>query len=153
MLMGCGGNDGNKKEQFKLKNHQTTGTKATIKNKGAKASQWVDLSNKGIGPIKSVRLPDEIDQTMAEHGAAVYNKMCTACHRPDKKFIGPPATGVLKRRTPEWVMNMLLNPDEMLKKDPIAKALLVEFYNAPMIDQNLTHEEARAVLEYYRTLD
>jgi len=153
MFMGCGGSSEEKNgEPIRLKNHQTTGTKAT-KTKGAKASQWVDLANKGIGPVKSIDLEDEIDHTMAERGAEVYKKMCMACHRPDKKFIGPPGKGVLKRRTPEWVMNMLLNPDEMLKKDPIAKALLIEFYNAPMVDQNLTHDEARAVLEYYRTLD
>ena len=75
-----------------------------------------------------------------------------ACHRPDKKFIGPAPKGVLERRTPEWVMNMILNPEEMVQKDPLAKDLLVEFNGSPMANQNLTEEEARAVLEYFRTL-
>jgi len=48
-------------------------------------------------------------------------------------------------------MNMILNPDEMVQKDPIAKALLAE-YLSPMANQNLTEEQARAVLEYFRTL-
>ena len=75
-----------------------------------------------------------------------------ACHKPDKKFIGPAPTGIFKRRTPEWIMNMILNPEEMTQKDPLAKALLVEFNGSPMANQNLTEEEARQVLEYFRTL-
>ena len=112
----------------------------------------IDLTNKGIGPIKSVTLNAEIDQSMATHGADVYKKMCTACHRVDKKFIGPAPTGILERRTPEWTMNMILNPDEMTQKDPLAKALLIEFNGSPMANQGLSEEDARAVLEYFRTL-
>ena len=42
--------------------------------------------------------------------------------------------GLLDRRTPEWVMNMILNPDVMEKQDPIAKKL-VEEYNTLMLNQ------------------
>jgi len=109
------------------------------------------MKNKGIGPITSVTLADEIDQDLAKEGAEVYVKMCSACHKPDKRFVGPAPLGILERRTPEWIMNMILNPDEMVQKDPIAKALLAE-YLSPMANQNLTEEQARAVLEYFRTL-
>jgi len=109
------------------------------------------MKNKGIGPITSVTLADEIDQDLAKEGAEVYVKMCSACHKPTKRFVGPAPAGILERRTPEWIMNMILNPDEMVQKDPIAKALLAE-YLSPMANQNLTEEQARAVLEYFRTL-
>ena len=49
-------------------------------------------------------------------------------------------------------MNMILNPDGMLKEDPIAKALLKEYNNAIMLNQNLSEEDTRAVAEYLRTL-
>ena len=49
-------------------------------------------------------------------------------------------------------MNILLNPTEMLQKDPIAKALLKEYNNIQMLNQNLSQEEARAIVEYLRTL-
>ncbi len=75
-----------------------------------------------------------------------------ACHKPDKKFIGPAPKGILAKRSPEWVMNMILNPEEMVQKDPIAKALLVEYNGSPMANQGLTEAEARQVLEYFRTL-
>ena len=116
----------------------------------ASAESW--KTNHGIGPIKSVDLSPEIDEALAAKGAEVYQAKCTACHKPDKKFIGPAPTGILDRRTPEWVMNMILNPEEMIQKDPIAKQLLIESNGSPMANQNLTEEEARSVLEYFRTL-
>ena len=112
-----------------------------------------DMSNKGIGPIKNIEIPEEIDPAMAEKGKAIFNSKCMACHKPDKKFIGPAPKGVLDRRSPEWVMNMMLNPEEMILKDPIAKQLLIEHNGSPMANQNLTEEEARQILEYFRTLD
>ena len=79
--------------------------------------------------------------------------MCTACHRPNKKFIGPAPLGIMeRRRTPEWIMNMILDPEGMVANDPLAKELLIEFNGSPMANQNLTEEETRAVLEYFRTL-
>jgi hypothetical protein len=49
-------------------------------------------------------------------------------------------------------MNMILDPEGMVTNDPLAKSLLIEFNGSPMANQNLTEEEARAVLEYFRTL-
>jgi hypothetical protein len=70
----------------------------------------------------------------------------------ERKLIGPAMKGIYERRSPEWVMNMLLNPAEMLKQDPIAKALLEEYNNVMMLNQNLSQEEARSISEYLRTL-
>jgi len=111
-----------------------------------------DLKNKGIGPISSVTLDAEVNSDLVKEGADIFKAKCSACHKPDKKFIGPSPAGILERRSPEWVMNMILNPDEMISKDPIAKQLLIDFNGAPMANQNLKEEEARAVLEYFRTL-
>ncbi len=110
------------------------------------------MSNKGIGPITEVKLGEGIDQKLAEEGKVVYEKNCTACHKVDKQYIGPAPKDILERRTPEWVMNMILNPTEMLQKDPLAKEVLAAANGAIMADQNLTEEEARAILEYFRTL-
>ncbi|MDO5655612.1 MAG: cytochrome c [Flavobacteriaceae bacterium] len=111
------------------------------------------MKNKGIGPVKELVLPETIDHAMAEQGKVIYEAKCTACHKPTEKFIGPPQKGLLDRRTPEWAMNMILNPEEMTQKDPIARQLLMEYNGAPMANQNLTEEEARQVLEYIRTIE
>ena len=68
------------------------------------------------------------------------------------KLIGPAMKGIYERRSPEWVINLLLNPTQMLKEDPIAIALLKKYNNILMLNQNLTQEEARAISEYLRTL-
>jgi len=152
LLMNCGGKEEKKEENFSYQKKATTEKKATPKAEKIVASKKVDLTNKGVGPITSLTLNDEIDQAMATQGEDIFKKMCTACHRVDKKFIGPAPTGIMKRRTPEWIMNMILNPDEMVQKDPLAKELLIEFNGSPMANQNLSEEDARAVLEYFRTL-
>lgn len=149
--LSCGGGE-EKKESKKVKlKSKTTEIKAPTKSKDL-ASKRIDLTTKGVGPIKSLKLETNIDQAMATHGADVFKKMCTACHRPAKKFIGPAPTGIMERRTPEWIMNMILDPEGMVKNDPLAKDLLIEFNGSPMANQNLTEEDARAVLEYFRTL-
>ncbi|PJA07707.1 MAG: cytochrome C [Flavobacteriales bacterium CG_4_10_14_0_2_um_filter_32_8] len=108
------------------------------------------MKNKGLGPISNIELAD-IDQAIVAEGLKIFTEKCTACHNVGKRFVGPDLTGVTTRRTPEWIMNMILNPENMVANDPIAKGLLGE-YIAPMANQNLTEEEARKVLEYFRTL-
>ncbi|WCO00687.1 c-type cytochrome [Psychroserpens ponticola] len=152
LLLSCGGKEEKKKESISYGRKEAPAKKETPKEKAILASKKIDLTNKGLGPITSVTLDSEIDQKMVKHGEEVYKKMCTACHRADKKFIGPAPTGILERRTPEWIMNMILNPEQMVKEDPLAKELLMEFNGSPMANQNLSKEDARAVLEYFRTL-
>ncbi|MDV7139841.1 cytochrome c [Maribacter sp. TH_r10] len=154
LMLSCGGKEEKKKEGFSVKQKKATTEQVAEVPVAteAKASERIDLVNKGVGPIKSVTLNETVDEAMAAEGKEVYDQMCLACHRIGKKFIGPAPNGVLERRTPEWVMNMILNPQEMVTKDPLAKDLLAEFNGSPMANQGLTEEQARAILEYFRTL-
>ena len=147
-IIGCG----EKKEDKKDGGFEISRTKKEDAPKEVSEGVPVDLSNKGVGPITSMEFDDEIDTELAAQGEATFNAICVACHMVDQRMIGPPMKGIYERRSPEWVMNMILNPDGMLKEDPIAKALLKEYNNAIMLNQNLTEEEARAVAEYLRTL-
>lgn len=142
LLISCGGGDG-KSAAERIKEQAQMEPADPFEN-------WE--SNNGVGPIKDLELPTEIDEQLAARGQEVYENMCTACHKAEKQFIGPSPKGILEKRTPAWVMNMILNPEEMVQKDPMAKALLIQFNGSPMANQNLTEEEARAVLEYFRTL-
>lgn len=147
MIASCGGKKEEKKDGFEVSRTKTEDTKAQ-----SKEGVPVDLDNKGVGPIKNLEFPDEINEEMAARGKGKFDAICVACHMIDQRMIGPALKGVYDRRSPEWVMNMILNPDGMLKEDPIAKALLKEYNNAIMLNQNLTEDEARDVAEYLRTL-
>ena len=127
-------------------------TQSASNNDNAATKTATDpMKDKGIGPVTSVTL-GAIDNAMVEAGKNIYNTKCTSCHNPTQKLIGPPQKGVLDRRTPEWTMNMILNPQEMLDKDPVAQKLLAEFNNVPMTNQNLSQDDARKILEYFRSL-
>ena len=147
LIASCGEKKEEKKDGFEVSRTKTEDTKAETKE-----SVPVDLDNKGVGPITNVEFPEEINDEMVARGKAKFDAICVACHMIDKRMIGPALKGVYDRRSPEWVMNMILNPDGMLKEDPIAKALLKEYNNAIMLNQNLTEDEARDIAEYLRTL-
>ena len=149
LAIGCG----EKEEKEKIKLTDNEQTKETVEDAVSTTAEVNDLDNKGIGPIQSVDLGDNLDTAMATNGAELFKNMCSACHKMDKKFIGPALSGVSERRSPEWIMNMILNPEQMIKEDPIAKKLLVESNMAVMANQNLSEEEARAILEYFRQYD
>ena len=108
------------------------------------------MQDKGVGPITNITLA-EIDETMVAEGKALFKAKCSACHKVSKRFVGPPMAGITKKRTPEWIMNMILKPEVMVVENAAAKKLLAE-YLAPMANQNLTENEARLILEYFRTL-
>jgi cytochrome c len=141
LFTACGGSgDGEKQSAEKSQ-----------KEKNTQDTQNDPMKNKGIGPVQSITL-GSVDQAMADEGQKIYMEKCSACHKAEEKFIGPAPKGIMERRSPEWIMNMILNPEEMIKNDPIAKQLLVDFNLAPMANQHLTQEQARKILEYFRTL-
>lgn len=111
-----------------------------------------DDEEMGIGPVKDVKVEPQINQDLANKGKQIFDVKCVACHKFDEKLVGPPLKGVTQRRKPEWIMNMILNPDQMTKENTIAKGLLGQ-YLIQMTFQNVTQEDARAIYEYFRTID
>lgn len=151
LLVSCGEKEEKgEKEEVQLGNYEKR--EVVEQHEKMPEADLIDMSNKGIGPIKNLELPDNIDQGMADKGKVNFDSKCLACHKSHKKFIGPAPVGIMDRRSPEWIMNMILNPSEMVQKDPIAKQLLIDHNGSPMADQSLTEEEARQILEYFRTL-
>ncbi|WP_158974752.1 cytochrome c [Cellulophaga sp. L1A9] len=147
LLASCGEKKEEKKDGFEM-NRAKTEKKTEV----TKEEVPVDMDNDGIGPFKNISFPAEIDTELAAKGEAKYSGICTACHMPNQRLIGPALSGVYERRNPSWVMNMIINPTEMIKEDPIAKALLKEYNNAIMLDNKLSEDDTRAIAEYLRTL-
>ncbi|UQD54968.1 cytochrome c family protein [Flavobacterium sp. K5-23] len=108
---------------------------------------------RGEGKYTSVEIGASLDQAMASKGEGVSNAKCTSCHKlTDEKLVGPGWKGVTERRTPEWIMNFITNPDPMIDKDPELQAQL-ELCLLRMPNQGLNDGEARDILEYMRKVD
>ena len=103
----------------------------------------------GIGPVTTEITLGPPDHAMAERGEKTFETKCSACHKFDEKYVGPALGGVLERRTPAYVMNMVLNPEGMYTRHPVAKQLLAE-HLTQMPNLGLSQDEAREVVEYFR---
>lgn len=104
--------------------------------------------NRGEGKFTKVEVGDKLDGAMATSGEKVFNVKCSSCHKlTEEKLVGPGWLGLTKRRTPEWIMNFITNPDPMIDKDPELQAQL-EICLVRMPNQNLTDDDARHILEF-----
>jgi len=107
----------------------------------------------GVGKFQHVDLTHPLDKKMIAEGKNVYDLKCASCHKlTDEKLVGPGWKDVTKRRAPEWIMNFVTNTDEMLEKNAAAKNLY-EVCLVKMPNQNLSDDDARAVLEFQRNND
>ena len=118
---------------------------------GSKDKEPNDGVDRGVGPVKHVDVGATVDQSMAAEGEKIFVVKCSACHKLDTKYVGPALRQVTKRRSPEWIMNMILNPDRMTKENATAKELL-GIHMTQMTNQNLQQADARKLLEYLRSV-
>lgn len=108
-----------------------------------------ELEN-GIGPIKEKITLGPIDNARVIEGKKIFEAKCSQCHKFDEKYTGPALRNITKRRTPEYILNNILNPEEMAEKHPEAKKL-VALHATKMTFQNVTKEDALNILDYLRS--
>jgi len=137
-VLACGGRD-------KTPPPPAASTPATT---GSDLTPW-QLTN-GIGPVTEPLTLGPINHEQAEEGQKLFEAKCSACHKLGERYVGPPLGGITEKVTPEFAMNMILNPQEMSTRHPVVKKLLGE-YMTQMPALGLTQEQARAVVEYLRT--
>lgn len=137
-FLGCGGSE----------SPDAAGADSTPATSAGAELTAVELEQ-GIGPVRDMVLGD-LDPAMAAEGETAFTMKCSACHQMADRYVGPRLGTVLARRRPEFVMNMMLNANEMVKQHPQVKEMLAQFYT-PMPVQVTDHDEARAILEYLRS--
>lgn len=125
---------------------------ACSKNDGGSAGGESAALAMGVGPVQQKMTLATLNPALVALGQKLFQEKCSACHKIGEKYVGPDLKGVTQRRSPEWVMNMVLNPQEMTQKDPVAKELLGTFLTQ-MTFQNVSQEDARAILEFFRQND
>jgi cytochrome c2 len=104
----------------------------------------------GIGPITGrIEISDELDQELVTKGRNIYEMKCEMCHSMVGRMVGPELGNVLDRRSPEFVMNFILNPGAMANDHPVGQEMLREYFTV-MPFQNVKEDEARAIVEFLR---
>jgi nitrite reductase (NO-forming) len=90
---------------------------------------------------------------VAVKGKLAFESKCLACHSiGGGEKLGPDLYAVSKRRPDAWLAKWLKSPDQMLKTDAEAKAML-DKYKVPMPDQNLSDVEIREFIAYFKWAD
>lgn len=125
----------------------------SCKGKEEEKSEISGPKQETVNEVKE-EAPPRINHELAEKGEELFKtKGCIACHTIGKgRLTGPDLAGVTERRKLEWIQNMILNPDQMLEKDAIARELLAT-YMVKMTNQNVKPEEAQAIIMYLREKD
>lgn len=108
-----------------------------------------ELQN-GIGPIKEKLEVGPVNASRAARGEELFTQKCATCHQLDGKKTGPALREITKRRSPEYVLNQILNPDQMGKLHPDGKQMVAQ-YMQYMTIQGITMDDARALLDFLRS--
>jgi cytochrome c551/c552 len=143
-LAGCGGSNTPKAGS----DQAATNTPATS---APSAGAMPDKSPLDVGPRAADQGPP--DAGAAAQGEKLFTtKGCSACHAFGRRLTCPDLAGVTHRRTAQWMQSQILHPEVMTKSDPISHALFAQFA-LQMPNQHLTEDEAKAVIEYFKTRD
>jgi nitrite reductase (NO-forming) len=128
---------------------------------------FANASQGAIGLISTEAAPPKTDlehhnmeasATPTEPGAVqgklAFESKCLACHSVGQgKKLGPDVAGVTRRRTDQWLTRWLKAPEKMLETDAAAKAMLKEYNNVPLPNQNLSEAEIAQYLKYFLWVD
>lgn len=98
--------------------------------------------------VKDVKI-GAFDPQLAAKGEQIFKMKCVACHQYDKRLVGPPLGDVVKRRSADYIISMIIAPEVMQEKNDTVKAL-VQKYLTKMTNQNVTVEDAKAIYEHLR---
>ena len=107
-----------------------------------------DLEHHNIPASSTPTDPDAVA------GKLAFESKCLACHSIGQgKKLGPDLAGVTKKRSDEWLTKWLKSPEKMLETDPDSKAMLKEYNNIQMPNQNLSDTEVRQFVKYFHWID
>ncbi|MBP8724388.1 MAG: cytochrome c [Saprospiraceae bacterium] len=83
----------------------------------------------------------------------LFKDYCKACHTIDQgKLVGPELKNIHEKRSEEWLIKWIRNPQAMLDaKDPDAIAIWEQFNKVPMTpNPNMTDDDIRGILAYIK---
>jgi len=90
------------------------------------------------------------DNAKYKKGKNLFNANCAACHRLDKKLIGPPLANIVGKKSKEWLHAWIKDNNAFRATgDADAKAIFKEYNGMPMTPfPQLSTEDIDAILFY-----
>jgi len=127
LLSSCGKNESGDSEQQAC----TPAERVAVLDQGPRAAQTVKLN-----------------ESLAERGRILFDdKSCSDCHTLGEAEMAPDLMGVLDRRTEDWLMMQITQPEWMNDHDPITRQLISDF-DLEMIETGVEEADARALLHF-----
>lgn len=85
-----------------------------------------------------------------QKGKSLFNANCAACHKLNKRAVGPALAGVSAKYDKEWLYSWIKNSTAMVKSgDPQAVAIYEEYNGSVMTSfPQLSNEDIDAILAY-----
>lgn len=69
----------------------------------------------------------------AANGKSLFNSQCAACHKLDKKVVGPALGDVTQRRETEWLLSWIRNNEELRSSGDADAVAIFEEYNGSIM--------------------
>ena len=84
-------------------------------------------------------------------GKKLFNANCAACHKLDKRLIGPPLKGIEKKHEREWLHAFIKDSQALIDSgDTLAIKVYEEYNRMPMMSYpQLSEEDISALLVYF----
>ena len=97
--------------------------------------------------LPSLSISQEAD---IQAGKSLFNANCAACHKLNKKAVGPALSGVTEKYDKEWLYSWIRNGTQMIKDgDPQAVAIWEEYNRAIMTNYpQFSDEQIDNILAY-----
>ncbi len=103
--------------------------------------------------IRKVNMSFPVNAMMVQKGQLVHKEKCAGCHTLDtQKTALKSLAGITRRRTPEWIMNMITGVSTTLESSAAAQQKL-EACPSRQTATRLNIEQARDYLEMLRQVD
>lgn len=104
----------------------------------------------GLPPGSALGAPPAAQAEAAPaEGAKLFRQYCVSCHTVGGgRLVGPDLKGVTERRSQDWLVRFITEPDRMRQDDPIAKANFKEF-GVPMPRLGLRQQQVGSLLAYF----
>jgi len=101
-------------------------------------------------PIEKASTATFVDDPSNLPGQALFVKTCGGCHTVGKgRRVGPDLTGVTTRRTRDWLVSYIMEPEKVrAKRDPVAMALAAQYPTVRMPNLGLSELDSSDVIAY-----